>query len=305
MGVRGGTSFERHGTGDALILSTINRLNRILSPEHESETSYDSAATMAEERSKGPAADAPRAAANYVRRSAQSIQASGERIGGKPINLAQAERIALRSWAILNGKKISFGFVEQFKPIGSGAEHRVYHDEEHGLAVKVTHTNRFGHSVFARDTLATPGEYLRRLGWNNVLLGDEFRILGIAFDEEQIEIVSAHRWIEANEDRSVPTEEEIAQYLNRFGFSRLTDPEIPLFYHAGLKLLLADAHDANVIRNREGNCVAVDVVIGRPGPRLRAELKLPGLAVFGHTSVQSDVLTGITGPAGATGPAWP
>jgi hypothetical protein len=228
---------------------------------------------MAQERSKGPAADAPRAAANYVRRSAYSIQTRGDGVGGKPINLAQAERIALRAWAILNDKKISFGFVEQFKPIGSGAEHRVYHDEKHGLAVKATHTNRFGHSVFARDTLATPSEYLRRLAWSNVILGDEFQILGIAFDEEQIEIVSAHKWIEAHEDRSVPTDEEIVQYLNRFGFSRLSDPDIPLFYHAGLKLLLADAHDANVIRNREGKCAAVDVVIGRPGPRLRSELQ--------------------------------
>lgn len=123
-----------------------------------------------------------------------------------------------------------------------------------------------------------------------MLLGDEFRILGIAFDEEQIEIVSAHRWIEANEDRSVPTEEEIAQYLNRFGFSRLTDPDIPLFYHAGLKLLLADAHDSNVIRNLDGDCVAIDVVIGQPGPRIRAELGLPGLAISGHISVSTGLI---------------
>ena len=150
---------------------------------------------MAEERSKRPTADAPRAAANYVRRGAYSVQAGRARIG-KPINLAQAERIALREWAGLTGKKISFSFVEQFTPIGSGAEHRVYHDFENGLAVKATHTNRFGHSVFDRDTLATPSEYLRRLAWNNVLLGDEFRILGIAFDDDQIEIVSAHKWIE-------------------------------------------------------------------------------------------------------------
>jgi Serine/Threonine/Tyrosine Kinase found in polyvalent proteins len=244
---------------------------------------------MAEERSKRATADAPRAAANYVRRGAYSVQAGRARIG-KPINLAQAERIALREWAALTGKKIPFSFVEQFTPIGSGAEHRVYHDFENGLAVKATHTNRFGHSVFDRDTLATPSEYLRRLAWNNVLLGDEFRILGIAFDDDQIEIVSAHKWIEGNKERPVPSDEEIVQYFNRFGFNRLSDPDVPLFYHAGFGLLLGDAHDSNVIRNLDGDCVAIDVVIGQPGPRIRAELGLPGLAISGHISVSTGLI---------------
>jgi hypothetical protein len=238
---------------------------------------------MAQKRSETPAADAPRAAANYVRRSAYSIRARGERIG-EPISLARAERLALREWAALNDKKISFDSVSRFKPIGSGAEHRVYHDELNSLAVKVTHTNRFGHSVYDRDTLALPSEYLRRLAWSNLLLGDEFRILGVAFDDEQIEVVSSHRWIEGHHDRSVPFEEEIDQYFNRFGFRRLAIPDVPLFYH-DLGLLLADAHDTNIIRDVKGDCYAIDVVIGRPGPRLRAELGLPGLAVSGHITV--------------------
>jgi Serine/Threonine/Tyrosine Kinase found in polyvalent proteins len=240
---------------------------------------------MAQKRSKRPTADAPRAAANYVRRSANSIRAHGERVG-EPINLAQAERIALRDWANLNDKKISFRFVDQFKPIGSGAEHRVYHDEKNRLAVKATRTNSFGHSVYARDLLATPSEYLRRLAWSNLLLGDEFRILGVAFDEEQIEIVSAHKWIEGNKDRSVPFADEITEYFRRFGFKPVgNNPDAPLFYHDGFQLLLADAHDTNIIRSVNGKCAAIDVVIGNPGPRLRAELGLSGLAISGHTSV--------------------
>jgi hypothetical protein len=132
--------------------------------------------------------------------------------------------------------------------------------------------------------LATASEYLRRLAWSNVLLGDEFQILGVAFDEEQIEIVSAHKWVVSNVDRPTPSDEEIEQYFNRFGFSRIGGINVPLFYHE-LGLLLADAHDANVIRDRDGNCVAIDVVIGSPGPRMRAELGLPGLKISGHISV--------------------
>src|SRR5262249_25003222 len=102
---------------------------------------------MAKKRSRKPAPDAPRPAANYVRRGAYSIRAHHARIG-KPITIAQAERIALLQWAEVKHKRLPFNFVEQFKPIGSGAEHRVYHDQKNGLAIKATHTNSFGHSFF-------------------------------------------------------------------------------------------------------------------------------------------------------------
>lgn len=231
---------------------------------------------MAQTRGKSPAPDAPRPAANYVRRSAYSIRAYSQRVG-KPISLPRAERLALCQWATINGKKIPFDFIGQFKPIGSGAEHRVYHDQQNGLAVKATHTNSFGHSVFAPEARATPSDYLRRLAWSNLLLGDEFRILGVAFDDDdQIEIVCAHPWIEAHGSQPAPLLHEISNYLARFGFAGLLhNPYAPLFYHAGLKLLLADANDTNIIRDTKGECAAIDVVIGRPGPALRAELDLP------------------------------
>src|SRR5438309_8035128 len=122
---------------------------------------------MAQKRSKRPAPDAPRPAANYVRTSAYAIRAHHEGIG-EPISLPRAERIALRKWAVLNGKRIPFDFVNQYKPIGSGAEHRVYHDEKNKLAVKITHSNTFGHSVVAPNLRALPSEYLRRLAWSNL-----------------------------------------------------------------------------------------------------------------------------------------
>jgi hypothetical protein len=170
-------------------------------------------------------------------------------------------------------------------------------DQKSGLAIKATRTNSFGHSVFARDVITTPSEYLRRLAWSNLLLGDEFKILGVAFDEEQIEIVSAHKWIEGHAIRPVPSEDEIAEYFQRFGFAPCgSNPHAPLFYNPVLGVLLGDAHDTNVIRNVDGDCAAIDVVIGYPGPRMRAELELPGLAVSGHTSVQSNVLSEGPGP---------
>jgi hypothetical protein len=185
--------------------------------------------------------------------------------------------VALRAWADLNGKRIPSDFVDRFKPIGSGAEHRVYYDQQNGLAIKVTRGNAFGHSMFGPDAKATPSEYLRRLAWSNLLLGDEFKILGVVYDEEDhTEIVSAHKWIEAHKDRSVPFDDEIVAYFARFGFHPIgNNPDAPLFYHNDLKLLLGDAHDTNLIRDVNGELAAIDVVIGRPGPLLRAELCLP------------------------------
>ena len=229
---------------------------------------------MAKETVGRSAASAINATARYVRRSAQTIRARGARIG-EPINERFSERLALSEWAALTGKQLGFDYVEQFKPIGAGAEHRVYHDQEHGLAIKATHTNRFGHSTYGEGFQATPSEYLRRLAWCNLLFGDEYRILGIAFDEEQqIEIVCSQPWIVSHPIRPVPFESEIDLYFQGFGFLRSPlNPEAPVFYHLGFNLIVADAHDTNILRDSDGNLAAIDVVVGTPGPGPYAELR--------------------------------
>ena len=181
----------------------------------------------------------------------------------------------MSEWAALNGKRIPFAYVEQFTPIGSGAEHRVYHDQARGLAVKATHTNRFGHSTFGEGAQATPTEYLRRLAWCNLLFGDEYTIIGIAFDEEQqIEIVCSQPWIVSHPIRPVPFDHEIDLYFQGFGFLRSPlNPDAPVFYHLGFDLIVADAHDTNILRDAEGHLAAIDVVVGPPGPGPYAELR--------------------------------
>jgi hypothetical protein len=227
---------------------------------------------MAKERVRGSKTDAPSSAARYVRRGAEAICSYRARIG-KPISISRAERHILRHWARLTGKKIGFDFVEQFTPIGSGAEHLVYHDQRRNLAIKATHVNAFGHSVFAPGCAATPSEYLRRLGWSNILFGDDFRIMGVVFDDQQqMQVVVSQPWIDAHEIRSVPFEDEINAYFQRFGFRRLAYPDAPLFYHDGLELLVGDAHDTNVLRDTNEELAAIDVVIGRPGPDVMKEI---------------------------------
>ncbi len=230
---------------------------------------------MAEKTSERPAGNAPWSAARYVRRGAQAIRESRARVGGS-VTIRRAEFLALSEWATVNDALLPFRFIEQFKYVGSGAEHRVYHDENHNVAIKATHTNRFGHSVHAANSPALPSEYLRRLAWCNLLFGDQFTILGVALDEEdQIEVICSQPWIEAHPIRSVPFNTEINSYFGRFGFYRLPSlPDAPMFYNSELRLLVADAHDTNILRASDGDFAAIDVVVGIPGAALRQELQL-------------------------------
>jgi hypothetical protein len=229
---------------------------------------------MAKKRVAQPARDSPWPAARYVRTGAAAIRARDARVG-KPIVLRQAECIALCEWAALNSKRLPFDFIEQFSYVGSGAEHRVYHDQKNNVAIKATHTSAFGHSVYAPGFQATPSEYLRRLAWCNLIFGDDFRIMGVAYDDElQIEIVCSQPWIDAHKIRPLPLADEVNAYFERFGFYRppVNNPDAPLFYNRDLRLLVADAHDTNILRDLNGNLAAIDITIGRPAPYLLKEI---------------------------------
>jgi hypothetical protein len=125
------------------------------------------------------AADSPQSAARYVRRGSEAMQAIGICHG-----IRQSQIRALIKWARTRNGILESNFIERFRLVAEGAEHVVYHDEEHGLAIKATHSNRFGHSARNEWLQATPLEYLQRLAWHNILFGDDIRVLGIALFEE-------------------------------------------------------------------------------------------------------------------------
>ena len=230
---------------------------------------------MAEGPSPRPKTYSPRSTANHVRGGAAAIRTRAGRVGDR-ISVYRSEVLALFEWATLTGALLSFDFIEAFKYVGSGAEHRVYHNQEHKVAIKATHANQFGHSTYGPGVRATPVEYLERLAWCNALFGDTFRIIGIARDEEeQVEIVSSQTWISAHPIRSVPLQTEINEYFGQFAFSRIPGaPDAPMFYNSDLKLLVADAHDTNILRDEKGRLNAIDVVIGAVGPSLQKEFNL-------------------------------
>ena len=91
----------------------------------------------------------------------------------------------------------------------------------------------------------------------------------MAYEEDQMEVVTSQPWIDVHEFRPNPTTEEIDEYMGRFGFTSTSfDLDTPLYYSRAHGLVAGDAHDRNVIRDFEGNLAAIDLVIGVPGPHL-------------------------------------
>ena len=177
-------------------------------------------------------------------------------------------------WAESSGKVIGFSHIEQFRRVAEGAEHVVYHDPQRGLAVKATHANRFGHSTLGEGVPATPVEYLQRLAWQNQIFGDDIRIEGIASDESQIEVVTTQPWITSHFQFPTPTLDEIDAYFRTYSFVKVClTPDVPLYFHPQGGLLIADAHERNILRTETGVLAPIDVVIGHPGADLLRQIQ--------------------------------
>jgi hypothetical protein len=224
---------------------------------------------MAQKTGRRATSDAPKSAANYVRRGAAAIQSRDA-----SIRRGRAEYLALVDYARIHGKLLPSSFLDGYRPQGSGAEHRVYHDFAGGRAVKVTHPNSFGHCPYGPGVSAVPSEYFHRMAWCNVILGDDFVFHGIIYNGDDLEIVVSHPWISVHAQRPHPEQNEIEAYFQNFGFvSASGDLNVPIYFNQKSGLVILDAHDTNVIRDESGALFAIDVVIGRPGPRLKQQVE--------------------------------
>ncbi len=226
---------------------------------------------MDERKSREAASGSLVSAARYVRRSAQAVLESGEQY----VNRLQAERDALRHWARCNDKELTSGYCGQYHPIGAGAEHRVFFDVAQGLAIKATHPNRFGWSVEYEGANATPFEYLRRLIYQNWFFGDRINLVGVVTGDDHLEVITSQPWITGMETHPEATEEQIVSYFADLGFvpTRLF-PSRSGFYNKEVDIVAADAHPRNILVSEFGQILPIDVVMGRPGPRLARLLAL-------------------------------
>lgn len=114
----------------------------------------------------------------------------------------------------------------------------------------------------------------KRLEWQNHIFGDDIRLVGVAYEDDQMELVHSQPWINVHEIRPNPFKEEIDEYMGRFGFvSSSLNLDTPLYYSRVHGLVAGDAHDRNILRDSEGNLAAIDLVIGPPGPSILAHIE--------------------------------
>ncbi len=211
----------------------------------------------------------PVAAARHVRIGAGAMLARGA--GGGRLG---AEKACLLDWLRRHDLLVENHFLNKLRPVSSGAEHVVYHDAERRRAIKITHPNRFGHSVYDESGGgATPLEYLRRLAYHNVLFGDDIRLIGAHLDENALEIISSQPWIVSHPETPVPGQAAVDEYLASLGFVR-SDlfPFGFYFYNRANGLAVADAQPNNILVGTDGRLAPIDLVIGRPGPALLRRL---------------------------------
>jgi hypothetical protein len=128
----------------------------------------------------------PNSVESALRFASSGQSASGAR--GKGVRTAQLN--LLIEWCSIHGKSLPPDFLIWYSRVGVGGEHTVYRNTETKLAIKVTHPNGFGHSVWADGAVATPLEYLQRLQLHNELFGDAIQICGLILGENHVQIVT-------------------------------------------------------------------------------------------------------------------
>ncbi len=153
--------------------------------------------------------------------------------------------------------------------VSSGAEHEVFFDPSRQLAIKVTRSGAFGHSVVGPGLSALPSEYFSRWIFHNQLFGDSVQLLGALKSEGGFQLVISQVWIASDLECPTASELEIAGYFENLGFQKIAHLEVPAFYNEELDLVILDAQPHNVLKDDAGNLVPIDVVIGQPSPWTR------------------------------------
>jgi len=220
---------------------------------------------MHSKKRRGAEENSPQSALDFLRRSIEAVPCSGA------LRRVRFEREVegLRLWSAQEDCRLTSDFAVALKPVASGAEHDVFFAEELQLALKITRSGRFGHSLEGEGISALPSEYLQRLVYHNHLFGDHIVVCGVMVAESSLHLVSQQPWINSASARPVPEQDEIDEYFAGLGFSKSDQSAAPAYYHRNLDVAVLDAHPLNVLRDENGRLVPIDVVVGKPSDATR------------------------------------
>ena len=215
---------------------------------------------IAEGSHGGVAQSALESAESYI---ATSTGAGGAGDGGG--ETFTAAFTALIDWGVARKLILperDFAFFQR-APDGYGNEHEAWFDEESNRWFKATFPNRFG-LAWGRDGTATAHEYLARLILQNKHFGDDIRLVALVECKQHLRVLTSQPHI-AGEPAS---QEEIGNWFHRLGFVRLQTGGSVAWYRSEENLLVADAHEGNVIREAGGGLVPIDLNIVQPMGKL-------------------------------------
>jgi len=173
---------------------------------------------------------------------------------------------ALVDWAeghALIRVQSDFDFFER-PPDSRGNEHEVWHDPASKRWFKVTYLNRFG-LPWGEGQSATPHEYLLRLLLQNIYFGDKVYLVAIINCEGRIRVLTSQPHVAGD----YATPDEIQRWFRGHAFRRIETERRIAWYLKSENLLIADAHEGNVIRTAAGTLVPIDLNLVQPkGPLL-------------------------------------
>jgi hypothetical protein len=144
-------------------------------------------------------------------------------------------------------------------PHASGNEHDVWFDENLNRWFKATFPNEFG-IAWGRSGTATPLEYLARLLLQNKFFHDDIRLIAIVESNRKLRVLISQPHI-AGGPAPAP---EIETWFGDLGFIRVEADSCIAWYRKKENLLIADAHEGNVIKSFTGDLVPIDLNIIQP-----------------------------------------
>jgi len=124
-----------------------------------------------------------------------------------------------------------------------GHEHQAWFDEESGRWFKATYENQFGLAWGRRGT-ATVREYLTRLILQNKYFGDDIHLVALINVEGKLRILISQPHVAGDP----AAYNEIQDWFRFLGFTRLEVDGSVAWYLQEENLLVADAHEGNVIK---------------------------------------------------------
>lgn len=173
---------------------------------------------------------------------------------------------ALLEWGEAQGlirPQGEFPFLRR-SPEGHGDEHEAWFDEPSNRWFKATYPNRFG-LAWGRDGSATAREYLTRLVLQNTYFSDDIQLIALVECDAHLRILTSQEHVSGE---AAPYD-AIQDWFCGLGFCRIeTDGRIA-WYRQLENLLVADAHEGNVLLDQDGGLVPIDLNIIQPCGQMR------------------------------------